>query len=223
MRSTPHTSHTPTAPSLADRRPTPHPSTGAAALPEGLSYVPEYVDSAVEATLLAAVDAANWRNDLARPVQQYGWRYDYKMRRVTEADRLGDLPEWAAALARRLHEDGWTQTEPDQVIVNLYIPPTGIARHVDCRPCFGPTIVSLSLGSATTMVFTQTGPHSIGPPREEVQLRLEPRSLLVMTGPSRNRWAHAIPARLSDRWGGVLIPRGPRVSLTFRTVTLDHS
>ncbi|MBL8596335.1 MAG: alpha-ketoglutarate-dependent dioxygenase AlkB [Devosia sp.] len=101
--------------------------------------------------LLAQIGALPWRDDLRRRVQHYGYRYDYKARRVTRDSYLGPLPEWLATLVGGLSADGIFEAVPDQVIVNEYLPGQGIAAHVDCEPCFGDMIASLSLGSGCTM------------------------------------------------------------------------
>ncbi|MFO0608588.1 MAG: alpha-ketoglutarate-dependent dioxygenase AlkB [Polyangiales bacterium] len=177
----------------------------------GLSLVPDWITAEDERVLLAEVDAAPWRDDLQRRVQHYGWRYDYKARRVDASMRLGPLPPWAARLAARLAEEGRDARAPDQVIVNEYAPGQGIARHVDCVPCFGPVVLSLTLGSGCVMDLQ-------GPDGAKVPVALPPRGLLVLAGESRVRWSHAIAGRKSDVVGGAKVARGRRVSLTFRTV-----
>ncbi|MDA2812310.1 alpha-ketoglutarate-dependent dioxygenase AlkB [Nocardiopsis sp. RSe5-2] len=47
---------------------------------------------------------------------------------------------------------------------------------------------------------------------------LAPGGLLVMTGPARYTWRHAIAARKSDPGPAGRVPRGRRVSVTFRTL-----
>ena len=144
-------------------------------------------------------------------MQHYGWRYDYKARAVDEAMRLGPLPDWAAGLSRRLVSEGLIEREPDQLIVNEYEPGQGISKHVDCVPCFGPTVVSITLAGGCVMMLA-------GPEGRRHEIVLAPRSLLVLGGESRVRWSHAIPARKSDVIAGVRVPRARRVSLTFRTI-----
>jgi alkylated DNA repair dioxygenase AlkB len=178
---------------------------------EGLSYVLEFVTREEEAALIAAVDAEPWLTELWRRVQHYGYRYDYRARAVDPSLRLGPLPEWVAFLTRRLVAGGHMPTAPDQLIVNEYQPGQGIGAHVDA-PAFGPVIASVSLGAPCVMNFVEVA----GTGRE--QLVLEPRSLLVLAGPARSRWKHGIPVRGSDRIGDRDVPRGRRVSLTFRTV-----
>lgn len=177
----------------------------------GLKYITEYVTQAEEERLLASVDAAPWLPDLRRRVQHYGYRYDYKARKVDPSMYLGPLPDWVQPLADRLVVEGHIST-PDQMIVNEYAPGQGIAAHVDCFPCFGPVVCSLTLGSQCIMEMSEVG----GDGAEA--LLLERGSLLVLGGEARSKWRHAIRGRKTDRAGGQEIARGRRVSLTFRTV-----
>lgn len=179
----------------------------------GLRLLQSFIDAGEERRLLDAIDAAPWRADLRRRVQHYGWRYDYKARAVDETMRLGPLPDWATGLSRRLVGEGLVERTPDQLIVNEYQPGQGIAKHVDCVPCFGKTVLSLSLGGGCVMILA-------GPNGRRRELVLAPRSLLVLGGEARIRWSHAIPARKSDVIEGVRVPRARRISLTFRTVHL---
>ena len=69
--------------------------------------------------------------------------------------------------------------------------------------------VGVGLGSACVMEFVRDG-HSAR------ALLIEPRSAVVLSGEARRDWRHAIPARADDEWQGRTLPRGRRVSLTFR-------
>ena len=117
-------------------------------------------------------------------------------------------------VAQRLQEQGYFDTVPDQVIVNEYEPGQGISAHVDCIPCFGRLVASLSLGSGAVMQFQNLQTNQ----KEEIYL--EEGSLVVLSGPARYEWTHAIPARKSDVVEGFKIERHRRLSLTFRTVIL---
>jgi alkylated DNA repair dioxygenase AlkB len=173
----------------------------------GLRLREEFVDAATAAALVAAIDASPWLADLKRRVQHYGYRYAYSARRVDTSMALGPLPEWLLPLARAMVDEAGFEREPDQVIVNEYLPGQGISGHIDCVPCFGPTIASLSLLSGATMTFTAPG--------AKVDVWLPARSLVVLAGEARAAWKHAIAGRLGDPGRG---PRGRRLSLTFRTV-----
>lgn len=183
-------------------------------LPPAARYLADYVDDATQLQLLDFVDRSTWLGDLKRRVQHYGFRYDYKARRVTNDAYLGPLPSWLETLAERLHRERLFQRKPDQVIINEYLPGQGIAPHVDCEPCFGDTVASLSLGSACCMEFAQ-----LQSGQRSAQI-LGPRSLLVLDGEARFHWTHGIPARKSDLVDGERVPRERRVSLTFRTVVV---
>ena len=182
----------------------------------GLQLIPNFVTLEQERELLTTIDSSPWRDDLERRVQHYGWIYDYKRRAVDDSMFLGPLPSWALALATRLQAAGYMPELADQLIVNEYVPGQGISKHIDCKPCFGPVVASLSLGSATTMVL-QHGRE------QKLELRLPIRSLLVLAEDARYVWAHMIPSRASDMVDGVRRARARRVSLTFRTVLRGDS
>src|SRR5215213_4449850 len=120
----------------------------------GLTYIADYISESDERDLLAKIDQQAWSNELRRRVQHYGYRYDYKKRYVGTSGHLGALPSWLLLVANQLHKDGFVDCTPDQCAVNEYLPGQGIATHVDCVPCFGETVFSLSLGSTCVMEFS---------------------------------------------------------------------
>lgn len=180
----------------------------------GLTYIPDFVSAREQNFLLSQIDQKTWLTDLKRRVQHYGYKYDYKARTVDNGAYLGPLPDWLSSLSKKLYDDHIFPSIPDQVIVNEYLPGQGISAHIDCVPCFADTIASLSLGSPCVMEFSnsKTG--------EKKSIILEDRSLIVLSGPARYEWQHAIPTRKSDIINGVKTERTRRVSLTFRNVIL---
>lgn len=181
----------------------------------GLTYIPNFITKEEEHFLIENIDASPWINDLKRRVQHYGYKYDYKSRNVNDDAYLGPLPKWVMPVSQRLFAKGIFPAVPDQMIVNEYEPGQGISAHIDCVPCFGDTIASLSLGSSCIMEFSN--PNT----REKAEKLLEQRSLIVLSGKARYEWAHAIPGRKSDMMNGQKIYRLRRVSLTFRNVILS--
>ena len=169
---------------------------------QGLTYIRNFMTPEQEGALLAKIDEQPWRHDLKRRVQHYGYQYDYKARRVSPDLYLGELPDWLQSIGG--------QFEADQAIINEYLPGQGISAHVDCVPCFADKIVSLSLGSGAIMQFARG--------HEKQELYLEPRSIVILSDIARYEWTHAIPARKSDKVGGIKVPRDRRVSITFRRV-----
>ena len=198
---------------LPDRRVT----IGTAVEIDGLSYIREFVSVEMQDRLLAKVDGETWLADLKRRVQHYGYKYDYKSRHINYSMRIGRLPEWAEEVTELLCQQAIMAERADQLIVNEYLPGQGIASHIDCVPCFTDTIASLSLGSSCVMNFTNNLTKRVIP------VLLEPGSLVVLRGDARYAWTHGIASRKSDQFQGRSIPRGRRVSLTFRKVILDQS
>ncbi len=178
--------------------------------PVGLSYLPLFIPSAVQQLLIDSIDAQNWSLELKRRVQHYGYRYDYKTRRVVSSMYAGPLPRFVDNLVRRLESVPAFGQIPDQLIVNEYQPGQGISAHVDCEPCFNNRIASVSLGSSCEMEFR----HRYSALR--FKLTLAAGSLLVLADEARYDWTHQIRPRLRDN--GILRQR--RTSLTFRKVIL---
>ena len=181
----------------------------------GLSYIPQYIGLDHHDRLMETVDKQLWRNDLTRRTQHYGYVYDYRAKTVDISMYLGELPVWLQDMAKHLYDDGLISEIPDQVIINEYQPGQGIADHVDCMPCFGDVIFSLSLGSSVVMDLKQAG--------KTVQILLEPCSLLVLSGEARYKWTHGIPKRKQDNFVGQIINRKRRISLTFRKVIVSDA
>ena len=181
----------------------------------GLQYVPDYINAVQHDWLLGRIDNQQWLGDLKRRVQHYGFKYDYRARKVNLELRIGALPEWLQKLSRKLHRDGHMPETADQVIVNEYEPGQGISSHIDCEPCFKNTIVSLSLGSGCVMNFTNKFDR-----KHIIPIWLAPRSIVVLRDEARYEWLHGIAARKWDVWGNQRYERARRVSLTFRKVII---
>lgn len=53
---------------------------------------------------------------------------------------------------------------------------------------------------------------------EKIAHMLEPCSLIILSGDARYKWKHGISSRKTDKYKGLIIQRGRRVSLTFRSI-----
>lgn len=179
----------------------------------GLTYVRNFISQDEHDFLLQKIDREPWLTDLKRRVQHYGYKYDYAKHEINGSMYISPLPEWSLGMAQRLHES-YSETLPDQVIVNEYEPGQGIANHTDCKTCFTDTIISLSLGSLCVMDFINNNRGL------KKSILLEPRSLIILTGEARYEWTHGIAKRKSDKLQGQVFKRMRRISLTFRTVIL---
>ncbi len=169
----------------------------------GLSYLPRYIDEREELRLAAAIDADPWDTSWDRRRQPYGAGYG------NQSAPARPIPAWANELIERLRKDGIGDRTFDQLLVNEYLPGQGISLHRDHKP-FDRTVVSLSLLSACVMDFRQPSEN-----RRE-SLLLERCSLLVLSDDARYEWEHGIARRKSDRWRGLKLDRGRRLSVTLR-------
>jgi alkylated DNA repair dioxygenase AlkB len=124
-------------------------------------------------------------------------------------------------LIKKLLDTGVLKEIPDQMIVNEYLPGQGINPHIDNVGYFADGIASVSLGSAVIMDFIYSYDPSViseSKASETVlknfkkEVLLTPRSVISLHGEARYKWRHGIVARKSDH----KVPRGRRVSLTFR-------
>jgi len=174
----------------------------------GLIYISNYISSEYEEKLLKLIDIQEWNLDLKRRTQHYGYKYDYTSRSLDASYYLGEMPCWIDDLCSQLHSDSIFIEKPDQVIINEYMPGQGIASHIDCAPCFGGTICSLSLESGCVMDLSWGDIKRC--------INLEPRSLLILKEDARYKWKHGIAPRRSDNG----VKRQRRVSLTFRNIIL---
>lgn len=180
-----------------------------------LLYVPDFLSDIEHDDLWREVNLAPWLSDIKRRVQHYGWRYDYKARKIDQSMFLNNFPLWAVELAEKLFKLGYIGNIPDQLIVNEYMPGQGIANHVDCKPCFTDTVISISLGSNCVMDFINLIT------KEKIELLLPPKSLVVIKGDSRYKWSHGIAARKVDVFSQRKYERTRRISLTFRKVVIE--
>jgi len=181
----------------------------------GLSYIPDFITIEEHDFFWKSVNSENWLGDLKRRVQHYGYKYDYRARFIDYSMKIGELPKWIIPFANRLHQVGLTPKIADQLIVNEYKQGQGIATHIDCEPCFGDTIISLSLGSTCVLEFVNKKSN------EKIDVLLEPRSLVVLKDDSRYKWTHGIVGRKSDIFNGSKFERSTRISLTFRNVIVN--
>ena len=173
----------------------------------GLAYRREYLTEEEEARFVQAIDQGTWDTTWERRRQPYGKLYG------KDGGVPRPIPQWGLTLVERLFREGIGDRPFDQLLVNEYLPGQGIAMHRDYSP-FDRTVVSISLLSACVMDLRQprTG-------REDALL-LERRSLLILSDEARYEWQHGIARRKNDRWQGVLLPRGRRLSITLRLTKL---
>jgi alkylated DNA repair dioxygenase AlkB len=184
----------------------------------GLKVFFDFITKKEESELLNNIDKNEWLSDLKRRVQHFGYKYDYKARRIDKTFYIGEIPNWMTVLCNRLQEQKIIAFNPDQAIINEYVDDQGIASHIDCEPCFGDTIISISLGGQCVMNFQR---EVTTKEQDKIPLLIPARTLIVMTEEARFNWYHGIPSRKSDKFNSEVHKRQRRVSITFRKVILE--
>jgi alkylated DNA repair dioxygenase AlkB len=181
------------------------------ALP-GLFLYPDFIDEAREKQLLNEIDNQTWIVDYLRRLQYYGYR--------NELDKPYDLipfpipmPPLISQLSQEIVEQKILLQQPDQVIINEYVPGEGIKPHKD-RAYYENQICGVNLGSGCIMRFIK------GKNEEVIDIEIPRRSLYVMQDDARKKWKHAIPPRKKDNIDGTVQHRERRVSITYRKVKL---
>src|SRR3954452_11048071 len=123
--------------------------------PAGLCYTDDFVEAAVEQALIGCIAALPLQRfqfgafEGNRRVASFGYRYDYALQRLTEAE---PLPDWVLAVARQVEAGaGLTEGSVRQVLCTEYDAGVGIGWHRD-KPHFQ-EILGLSLGSPCKFRF----------------------------------------------------------------------
>lgn len=176
----------------------------------GLLVVPDFIDEAMENELINEIDSQTWVVDYDRRLQYYGYR--------NELEKPYDLitfpvpfPPLIRKLSEEIVERNLLLSQPDQVIINEYVPGEGIRPHKD-RNYFENQICGINLGSGCIMRFIKVSGGDV------VDVEIPRRSLYIMQDEARYKWKHAIPPRKKDNIDGNLQHRDRRVSITYRKV-----
>jgi alkylated DNA repair dioxygenase AlkB len=172
--------------------------------PQGLRYATGFISRSAEQELIARIAALPLQPfqfgqyEGKRRVASFGFKYDYTLRRLQEAE---PIPEWLGPIVEQVEAFGGPSTEVRQILCTEYDTGVGIGWHRD-KPHFD-QVFGLSLGAPCKFRFRRPQ----GEKWQRFTLEAEPRSLYMMSGPSRHVWEHSIP--------GV---EAPRYSITFRTM-----
>jgi len=172
--------------------------------PLGLQYTADFVLPETEQELIGRIAALPLKPfqfgqyEGKRRVASFGFGYDYALRRLREAE---PIPDWLDPVLKQVEAFGGPETRIRQILCTEYDTGVGIGWHRD-KPPFD-RVFGLSLGSACQFRFRRAA----GEKWQRFTLDAEPRSLYLMSGPSRHIWEHSIPA-----------VEAPRYSITFRTM-----
>jgi len=174
-------------------------------MPEGFRYAPDLIGADEEARLVAMFADLPFREFEfhgflgKRRIVSFGSRYDYNRGGLQEA---APIPVFLLPLCERAAT--FAGLEPDRLqaaLVTEYQPGTTIGWHRD-RPHYG-DVIGVSLLSPCTFRMRRRN----GMTWDRASMRLDPCSVYLMHGPSRDVWEHSIPAVDALRY-----------SVTFRTM-----
>ncbi len=189
------------------------------ALPQGLVYLPDFLDPGEEAALVAAIAPlplreAKFREFSARRrVAHFHSEPDAPYYESGDADSAngGDLPPFLLALRARVATALAMRAEDFvHALVSEYRPGTPIGWHRD-KPVYG-IVAGLSLAGVGTMRWR---PYAAPDAKHTLALDLAPRSLYVMRDAIRWEWQHSMLPTKVLRYSVTLRTRaGPR---TLRT------
>ena len=161
-------------------------------MPAGFRYAPDVIDAAEEARLVAAFADLPFREFEfhgflgKRRVVSFGTRYDYNDGILKEA---APLPAFLSLLRERAAAFADLPSDRLQhALVTEYRPGTSIGWHRD-RPHYE-DVIGVSLLSPCSFRMRRKR----GDKWERATIRVEPRSVYLMRGPSRDEWQHSIPA-----------------------------
>ena len=78
----------------------------------GLCYCADLLSTEEQKAVLDEIDGRTWLGDLKRRVQHYGYKYDYKARKVDPSMFVGPLPAFAVVIATKLLDHGMIEEMP---------------------------------------------------------------------------------------------------------------
>ncbi|BCS83609.1 2OG-Fe(II) oxygenase superfamily protein [Cotonvirus japonicus] len=179
---------------------------------KGFTLIKDYLTVEQENELIKKINEQNWVIDYQRKLQYYNYRNElfdpYDLIPIPSK-----IPDFLNELIEQMINDKIIDEKPDQIIINEYEPGQGLRPHFDRKDYYKNTIVGVSLGSGITMDFYRGGKLP-----EKKSLYLPRRSVYVLKDDARYIWKHGIPPRKYDIVDGKEIPRGTRISITFRNV-----
>lgn len=172
--------------------------------PHGIFWQEDFVTPKHEEELIQIFrNQLEWPDRTGRISLHWGYTFDYKTFGFDPNIPFKDFPDWLKPLIPT-----YEGRPPEQVCLQHYPPGAGIPPHVDTHSTYD-QLYSLSLGSPVLMQFRSRD--------RRVEVDLEPRSLMKMSGDSRLHWQHGIKKRKTDTLAdGTVRLREDRWSITYR-------
>jgi alkylated DNA repair dioxygenase AlkB len=168
-----------------------------AKIPDGFVYHQNFISEAEEHELIREIQKLHlapfkyYQFIGKRRTASFGWQYEFGSSEITTAP---DMP--AFLLPVRTRAGNFLNIDPNSLVqtsIIEYSTGSPIGWHRDI-PHFG-VVVGISLGAACRMRFRKYNrARSKALNRDDIlSIELKPRSVYLMSGPSRESWQHSIP------------------------------
>lgn len=122
-------------------------------------------------------------------LQDFGPQVNFKKRKLKQ-DNFTGLPQFSKVLVERMWSmvPALSDFQPVELCNLEYVPDRGssIDPHFDDFWVWGDRLVTLNLLSESTLTFSHSAYNT------EVAVPMPRRSLIIVSGPSRYKWKHAI-------------------------------
>jgi len=166
-------------------------------VPDGFIYRPNFLSEAEEQELIREIQQIHlapfkyYQFTGKRRTASFGWQYEFGASEITRAP---EIPPYL--LPVRTRAGSLFSIDPRslvQISVIEYSVGSPIGWHRDI-PHFG-VVVGISLGAACRIRLRKySRPRSKNLKRDEIlSMELQPRSIYLMSGASRETWQHSIP------------------------------
>jgi alkylated DNA repair dioxygenase AlkB len=168
-----------------------------AQVPDGFIYQENFISESEERELIGDVQKVHltpfkyYQFTGKRRTASFGWQYEFGSSEITTAP---DVP--AFLLPVRIRAGNFFGIDPNSLVqatIIEYSIGSPIGWHRDI-PHFG-VVVGISLGAPCRIRFRKySHARSKTSKRDEIlSIELQPRSIYLMSGPSRESWQHSIP------------------------------
>jgi alkylated DNA repair dioxygenase AlkB len=168
-----------------------------AKVPDGFIYQENFLSESEERELIREIQTLQltpfkyYQFTGKRRTASFGWQYEFGSSEITTAP---DVPEFVLPIRTRV--GNFFGIDPNSLVqasIIEYSIGSPIGWHRDI-PHFG-VVLGISLGAPCRMRFRKySRARSKTSKRDEIlSIELQPRSIYLMSGPSRESWQHSIP------------------------------
>jgi alkylated DNA repair dioxygenase AlkB len=168
-----------------------------AKVPDGFIYQENFLSESEERELIREIQTLHltpfkyYQFTGKRRTASFGWQYEFGSSEITTAP---DVPEFVLPIRTRV--GNFFGIDPNSLVqasIIEYSIGSPIGWHRDI-PHFG-VVLGISLGAPCRMRFRKySRARSKTSKRDEIlSIELQPRSIYLMSGPSRESWQHSIP------------------------------